>query len=444
MMQFKTDQQTLDDLQLFGKPGQKTVFRLYNQTRTRGGAALLEALFRAPLSQADAINARSQVIQFFRDQPFTFPADIAGLDSIEAYLSLTDPRTRLTQENQDLARKINQLLAADGDYKLIVKGLQAILELYHLLSVFVKEVATRIPPDAFATTLEAMETLLHAIAAEDMQPGKMSHERAVQLDGRFRFTVREQLLQLLQQVYFLDVYISIAQVAQTHGFNFPRALPAAANTIQAQGLYHPLLTKPVDNDVEITAAKNVVFLTGANMAGKSTFMKSLGIALYVAHLGFPVAAASMAFSVREGIFTTINLPDDLGAGSSHFYAEVLRIKKIASVLRTHRSLFVIFDELFRGTNVKDAYDGTIAVTEAFAMRRHSVFIISTHIVEAGEALQISCNNVRFVRLPTYMNGHTPQYTYKLEPGITADRHGMVIIRNAGILELLHRPKTATT
>lgn len=443
-MHFKTDPQTLDDLQIFGKPGQKTVFRLYNHTRTRGGAALLETLFREPLATADAINTRSQVIQFFRDQPFTFPADIAGLDSIEAYLSLTDPRTRLTQENRDLSQKINQLLAADGDYKLIVKGIQAIIALHHLLSSFVKEVSARIPPDAFASTLEAMENLLRAVATEDMQSGKISHERAVQLDGLFRFTVRLQLLQLLQHVYLLDMYISIAQVAQERGFNFPHALPAAANTIQAQGLYHPLLTKPVDNDVAINADKNVVFLTGANMAGKSTFMKSLGIALYTAHLGFPVAAGSMTFSVRDGIFTTINLPDDLGAGSSHFYAEVLRVKKIANVLRTHRSLFVIFDELFRGTNVKDAYDGTIAVTKAFALRKHSVFIISTHIVEAGEVLQASCDNVRFVRLPTHMNGHTPQYTYKLEPGITADRHGMVIIRNAGILELLQRSKTAIT
>ncbi len=71
------------------------------------------------------------------------------------------------------------------------------------------------------------------------------------------------------------------------------------------------------------------FLTGANMAGKSTFIKPLGIAMYLGHMGFPVPASRMEFAVRDGIFTTINLPDNLSRGASHFYAEVLRIKNVA-------------------------------------------------------------------------------------------------------------------
>src|SRR6185295_7447432 len=110
-------------------------------------------------------------------------------------------------------------------------------------------------------------------------------------------------------------------------------------------------------------------------------------AVYIAHMGFPVAAKSMEFSVFDGIYTTINLPDNLGIGASHFYAEVLRVKKMASELNSGKSLFIIFDELFRGTNVKDAHEATVAVTNAFAGNKTSMFIISSHIVEAGEALK---------------------------------------------------------
>src|SRR4029077_21052459 len=110
-----------------------------------------------------------------------------------------------------------------------------------------------------------------------------------------------------------------------------------------------------------TPDSNVLFLTGANMAGKATVMKSLGIVLFLARMGFPVAASSMEFSVLDGIYTTINLPDNLGMGASHFYAEVLRVKKVAQELSTGKKLCVLFNELFRATNVKDAIEATIAI-----------------------------------------------------------------------------------
>jgi len=96
---------------------------------------------------------------------------------------------------------------------------------------------------------------------------------------------------------------------------------------------------------------------------------------------------------------------------------------------------VIFDELFKGTNVKDAYDATLAVTAAFSEFRDCLFIISTHIIEAGEVLKQQ-DNLQMLYLPTIMNGNVPQYTYQLQQGISSDRHGMMIIENEGILEML--------
>jgi DNA mismatch repair ATPase MutS len=123
-------------------------------------------------------------------------------------------------------------------------------------------------------------------------------------------------------------------------------------------------------------------------------------------------------------------------GASHFYAEVLRVKKMAHELSQGQNLFIVFDELFRGTNVKDAYEATIAITEAFAGKRNSLFVISTHIIEAGEVLKQRRDNVRFIYLPTRMDGNKPVYTYTLQEGITDDRHGMIIINNEGILDIL--------
>jgi DNA mismatch repair ATPase MutS len=129
------------------------------------------------------------------------------------------------------------------------------------------------------------------------------------------------------------------------------------------------------------------------------------------------------------------LPDKLGIGASHFYMEVLRLRKIAAELGEGRSLFVIFDELFRGTNVKDAHEATVAVTLAFAKKKSSMFIISSHIVEAANEME-QHKNIGFLYLPTVMKGTTPEYTYTLRQGVTDDRHGMIIIRNEGILDIL--------
>jgi DNA mismatch repair ATPase MutS len=251
---------------------------------------------------------------------------------------------------------------------------------------------------------------------------------------RFRF--RTALQRLLRVLHYLDVYIAVGRVAGERGFVLPVALPRGRHSVDIEGVYHPQVKNAIPNDICITPEGNVIFLTGANMAGKSTFMKSLSIAIFLAHMGFPVAAAKMEFAVLDGIYTTINLPDDLEMGASHFYAEVLRVKKMAIGLRSGKNLFITFDELFRGTNVKDAYEATIAITKGFANKRNSLFVISTHIIEAGDVLKAACPNVRFVYLPTRMNGHQPVYTYKLESGITDDRHGMVIINNERILETL--------
>ena len=101
-----------------------------------------------------------------------------------------------------------------------------------------------------------------------------------------------------------------------------------------------------------------------------------------------------------------------------------------------RELVVVFDELFKGTNVKDAYDATLSLTEAFAQNRDSFFVVSTHIIEVGEALRERCRNFLFAYLPTVMRGVTPHYTYKLAAGITSDQQGMTLIENEGILDLI--------
>jgi DNA mismatch repair ATPase MutS len=452
-MAFVTDQQTLEDLMIFGRRGGDSIFGLFNRTMTRQGSAVLEDMLRHPLSDGQAIGQRSAIFQSFQMRETTaqatgFPFRSELFDVAEAYLSVTDERTRLSGDTQTLGSRMASLIAEDNEYKNIYKGVTAVMEILQQLRRFVAGVT----PDAYREEKEVIESLL---AEGELQPllhedigSKLPFSRVAVYDGVVRFRHRGVARRLLQYVYRLDAYLAVGRVAAERGFVFPIVLSAEIagrgdrQRVRLEGVYHPQVKNAVANTVEITADQRVILLTGANMAGKSTFMKTLGISLFLAHAGFPVAARRMEFSVLDGIYTTINLPDNLGMGASHFYAEVLRVKKVATALGQGRRLFVIFDELFRGTNVKDAYEATVALTSAFARRQDSFFVISTHIIEAGEVLMAEDGGIRPLYLPTRMQGNQPVYTYQLEEGITADRHGMIIINNEGILEMLRRGAAA--
>ena len=448
-MLFTTDKQTQEDLNIYGKQGTDSILSLFNRTSTLNGARILEEMFNYPLSDAEAINKRSGVISYLKTIQAVFPFSSELFDQAEPYLANTDERTKLSAERPSLEKKITSLVANDADYKLIVNGISALIEIASVLKGLLNNTLLK-EGSPFKNDPETLNIsgLLKAepisLLLQENSKSRFSREKQAHFDMLLRFRHRETIQRVLKYIYQFDVYITVAKVATERNFIFPKALPREQHTIGVDSFYHPQLKNAVPNTLVITPDSNVVFLTGANMAGKSTFMKSLGIAMYLAHMGFPVAAKKMEFSVLDGIYTTINLPDNLGIGASHFYAEVLRIKKMAKELSTGKNIFVIFDELFRGTNVKDAYEATIAVTTGFAKKRNSMFIISTHIIEAGEVLKERCANISFKYLPTRMNGTNPVYTYTLETGITDDRHGMIIINNEGILELLKKGKEVSS
>lgn len=438
-MLFTTDKQTLDDLNIFGQHGSDSVYAIFNRTSTRGGAAILAEMFNYPLSDEIAINRRLGIIQYFSAMPAAFPFSAADLDAIEPYLNNTDERTKLAAQDHSVTKKLSNLIAVDADTAAIYKGISTTAEL--LKNLYDLAVSLQLEDGhCYQPERSAMLELLAEPAFQPLLNGhgksRLSNAEMMDYDVLFRFRHREVIMKLLRFIHYMDVYFTVAKIAKERHFIFPQAMPKDRHMVVLEGLYHPQVKNAVPNSIQISPGSNVIFLTGANMAGKSTFMKSLSVALYLAHMGFPVAAAKMEFSVLDGIYTTINLPDNLGMGASHFYAEVLRVKKMAQELAQGKSLFILFDELFRGTNVKDACEATIACTSGFAKKRNSMFVISTHIIEAGEVLKERCDNINFVYLPTRMEGNHPVYTYTLEKGITADRHGMIIISNEGILDIL--------
>jgi len=439
-MPFITDKQTLTDLNLLGKYKTGSMFNLFNNVRTRGGELLLEEMFRTPLTDAASVNARAARIRYVQSLAIGLEINRDLAEQASGYLTGSRPGGRLASLFHCYLQRMEEMVYRSEQYQLHQRRIYAVQEVLLAASTLLGWLIKHEKADNPCKDLQqSLDRIVNAPGLRQLQ-AKYPYTvgQVACCEYLFRNKFRRELEELLHILYEFDVYISVAQVAENRRMTYAHAVGDGGLLIEAEDLRHPALAGAVGNDIGLGAGQSLLFLTGANMAGKSTWMKTLGVSFYLGHMGFPVAARRMSFRVMEGLFTSINVPDDISNGWSHFYAEVMRVKDVASQLSHGKRLFVLFDELFKGTNVKDAFDATLAVTQKLARYRNCAFIISTHITEVGEALAGE-PNVLFRYMPTAMEGVVPRYTYRLRKGITEDRHGMMIIRNERILELLTNP-----
>lgn len=436
-MSFIADKQTLGDLNLLGKYKPDSMFSLFNQVRTGGGERLLQEMFQHPLQQAGQINERSSLFRYFEDKNIDFPLNNETFSRVENYLSMGSAGNYPAAVMGMVYRKFLGTFLHDEQFAVIRSGLVDTIRMLNIFRDFLENIKGGPYEKERLVLLETFKDPRLNWLREYQHTIQLPLLKVAEYDLLLKHTLRDKLESILESIYRLDVYTAVSKVSRVRGFSYAHALVKEKHLISAAAVWHPGLIKGIANPVSLDQEKNMFFLTGANMAGKSTFMKSFGIAVYMAHMGFPVAAKEMLFSIRDGLYSSINVPDDLNMGYSHFYAEVLRVKKVAEEVSAGRNLVVLCDELFKGTNVKDAYDATLSVTEAFSAYRDCFFMISTHIIEVGESLRKSTANLQFFYLPTSIENNIPKYTYLLEKGITSDRQGMMIIENEGILALLN-------
>jgi DNA mismatch repair ATPase MutS len=207
--------------------------------------------------------------------------------------------------------------------------------------------------------------------------------------------------------------------------------------LEARSLYHLLLPTPVAYDVHLDRQSNFLFLTGANMAGKSTFIRAVGVAVFLAHLGMGVPAAEMRLSLFDGILSNINVVDNIAKGESYFFNEVQRIRDTLTKISGNHKWLVLIDELFKGTNVQDAMKCSTTVIQGLIRIRSSLFILSTHLYEIGEELK-QYPNISFKYFETSVKGDQLEFSYQLKDGISNDRLGYLILKREKVVEMLEK------
>jgi DNA mismatch repair ATPase MutS len=236
----------------------------------------------------------------------------------------------------------------------------------------------------------------------------------------------------LQAVGEIEALISLASYSYEHPDDPLPEFREGEPSLHAEALGHPLLSqqKCVRNTVTIGGKTKVLLVSGSNMSGKSTLLRTVGINTVLAMAGAPVRARSMQLTPLH-VGASIRINDSLHEGSSRFYAEITRLRQLVDLQNRGVSLLFLLDELLQGTNSQDRRVGAQGILHAF-VQRGGIGLISTHdlaLTEIGEAAEGTLRNVHFQ--DEIVDGRLT-FDFKLRDGVVTKSNAIELMRSIGL------------
>lgn len=432
------DKTSFNDISVFHAEEEFSIFHKLNFTRTTGGKEWLRKFFSEPQSDIGKIMGTQRLIRTLMEHVEEWPLDISNgtVLVMEKFMDYAlDP---ISESPASLNNLLYRWLHS-ADYSMLRYSLTHFADFYrglrniiHLLEGVDLPIGIRIYIDRIAKMLG--EPILGELA-NTKRGTKFSPKQNLQYAYYLRGKYRSNTLELIEIYSRLDAWYSMAVAVKTYNLAFPEFVDQASPLVEAKGLYHILIPNPVPYDLQMNPQHNFLFLTGANMAGKSTLIKSIGSSVFLAHIGMGVPAQGMRLTVFDGLISNINVVDNIAKGESFFFNEVQRIKNTIQKISDGKKWLVLIDELFKGTNVQDAMKCSSTVIRGLIKMRNSLFILSTHLYEIGEELK-SFGNISFRYFETEVRDEQLHFSYQLKEGISNDRLGYVILKREKVVEML--------
>ena len=432
------DKTTLNDLSIFNTEDDFSIFQKMDFTRTVGGKEKLKHIFSRSLSSIEAIQGTQETIQIIQHHIDSWPQNISN-GSIMVIHKFYETSVDDIPSQPSAAAAYAYKLFHSHDFSLVkyttghafdfIKGMRS------LVSLFLHEAS----PAPLKKILQRAEGIINkeqfAITQKKEKADDLSMTEMLRLAYFLRYHYKQNIFELTDIYSQLDAWYAMAMAMNNYGLAFPRFMESDTPIIRATGLYHILVPEAVDYDITLDHENNFLFLTGANMAGKSTFIKSVGDAVFLAHIGMGVPATSMELTLFDGLLSNINVVDNILKGESYFYNEVQRIKSTIVKINDGRKWLILIDELFKGTNVEDAMKCSTIVIEGLIKVKQSLFILSTHLYEIGEKLKAH-DNIIFKYFETTVEDEQLKFSYRLKDGISNDRLGYLILKKEKVIDLL--------
>jgi DNA mismatch repair ATPase MutS len=434
------DTTTYNDISVFHQEEEFSIFHKLNFTKTVYGKDWLRHFFSEPHHDLKKILGTQQIIRTLNEHLNDWPSEITNgtLLVIEKYLDYNlDPLPHDPNAFNTWTYKTFHV----EDYRMVKYSVGHCADFFRGIKKLVELFSQQELPAFFKIYIERAEQLLKetplAKISSSRQGEKFSPIQSLYFGYHIRNRYKNDVLELLDIFGRVDAWYSMAMAMKAFDLRFPEFIEGERPTINAKGLYHLLLKQPVPYDLELNQDHNFLFLTGANMAGKSTLIKAVGSAVFLAHLGMGVPAEKMTLTLFDGLLTNINVVDNIAKGESYFFNEVQRVKNTVEKINNGKKWLVLIDELFKGTNVQDAMKCSLTVVKGLIKIKNSLFILSTHLYEIGEELK-QYPNISFRYFETTAKDDQLEFSYQLKEGISNDRLGYLILKREKVVDMLEK------
>lgn len=428
----RLDDQTLRELEIFddsqGGPG---LCGVLDRTRTKLGSRALRDRLAHPLVDIHDIRSVQRDLAFLRAHPVPLAITESDLFGAGRY---ADSRIHVSSRDgfgAQLAAVLQVMRFRDVREEL-ARGVADAVALACTIGAYCRAQLRYDPEGRLGNLLRDT-----AVAASAVESAGRAHRRTawsmVRCDAKLRGAGHRDLARLVAGAAELDALASLASFGVELGYCVPDIVEGHPY-FTAADLRHPLLKTPVGNDFRLDRDGHVVFLTGPNMAGKTTFLKSVGVSQLLAQVGLLVPAQALRVASVDAIFTALNTTDDLTAGISYYLAEVRRMKQAAGVAAANGHSLILVDEAFRGTNVLDAAEATRLVVAGFSAVPGCSCLFASHLASVGQ--ELAAHGVVLKSFTGNVSDGVASFDHRLRDGVSDQRLGLLLLEQEGVLQLL--------
>ena len=432
------DKITFNDISIFHPEEEYSIFHKLNFTKTVGGKEWLRRFFSEPYHDLKRIIGTQNIIKTLLAHLNDWPTEITNgtIIMIDKFLDYNlDP----VPQNQTSLNSLTYRVLHGQDYSMVKYSVKHLADFYRGLKKLLELFATTELPAYLSFYIDRIRIILQEKPLLKLAGSKSEDKFSTQEFLYYAYHLRTQYktdtLELMDIYGRIEAWYSMAMAVKTYGLVFPDFIESDEPYFDSEGVYHVMLQTPVAYDIALQSKQNFIFLTGANMAGKSTMIKAVGSSIFLAHIGMGVPSRKMRLSLFDGLLTNINVSDNIAKGESYFFNEVQRIKNTINKINDGRKWLVLIDELFKGTNVQDAMKCSLTVIKGLIKIKNSLFILSTHLYEIGAELE-KYPNILFKYFETKVMDDQLEFSYQLKDGISNDRIGYVILRREKVVEML--------
>ena len=236
----------------------------------------------------------------------------------------------------------------------------------------------------------------------------------------------------IKTIAHIEVLNSLSTLAYNHPSWVYPTIVLDHFTFSATNVGHPLIDerKRVDNSFATKGTGRVSIITGSNMAGKSTFLRSVGVNVVLAQMGTVICASSFTLSPVQ-LYTSMRVTDNLAENTSTFYAELKKLKSIIDAVKKQEKIFILLDEILRGTNSLDRHTGSKALIKQL-IGQSAVAVIATHDVELAALEKSYITSIKNYHFDVQVEGEELYFDYKLKNGVCQSLNASLLMKKIGI------------